>query len=62
MNLQFGEIWDGKETGQAIMVCTCEKTCKNGGRMGTCEYVEKMKEILGEVKGKENKNRELRLL
>ena len=30
--------------------------------MGICEYVEKRKEILGEVKGKENKNRELRLL
>ena len=46
-----------------MMVCTCEKkTCKVVGGMGICEYVEKRKEILGEVKGKENKNRELRLL
>ena len=32
MNLQFGGIWDGiyngKETGQAMMVCTCEKYVK----------------------------------
>jgi len=30
--------------------------------MRICEYVEKRKEILGEVKWKENKNRKLRLL
>ena len=42
MNLQFWGIWDGisngKEIGQAMMVCTCEKYVKWWGNenMWTC--------------------------